>query len=518
MEDDETRDRYLLVGGGIASLAAAAFLIRDAAVPGERIRIVASAGRSGGAMVSGQVEGRPELVADNAVRSMDAKASACLWDLLGSITTLTDPGTTVLDEIDRVNRQERSPAEVKLVGADHRLVQADREGEAAERREMLAALGAGSDQELAGRRIDEVVPADLLETDFWFLWSTLYRLRRASSALDLRIALLRHPPDLPPPGLHRTRRSEYESIIRPLQQWLRVRGVVFTHGATVTDMDLTRDAAGRRRVTRLHLNSRGRASTIELGPRDHVLATLGSMAADRAYGDGEHSPALDRVHRDGSWSLWEAIARREPDFGRPSVFTSHVTDTAWLAFTVTSSSTDLTWHAGRLSGGRDGVGQLTFRDSPWQLTLAVPRQPHFTARWPEHTAVGYGLRFDTPGAHVPATLLEADGRQLLDELIGQLGIERGAATVRLTTHVVSTLLPYAGSPSAPRSPGDRPDPVPAASRNLAFLGQYVEIPGDLAFSMEYSVRSAMHAVYGLLDVDREIPAPYRAASPVGLAG
>lgn len=46
--------------------------------------------------------------------------------------------------------------------------------------------------------------------------------------------------------------------------------------------------------------------------------------------------------------------------------------------------------------------------------------------------------------------------------------------------------------------------------NFAFLGQYVEIPGDVAFSMEYSVRSAMVAVYELLGVEREVPAPCRA--------
>lgn len=292
---------------------------------------------------------------------------------------------------------------------------------------------------------------------------------------------------------------------------------MFTHGTTVTDMDVVRDAGGRRRAVRLHMTSRGRASVVDLGPHDHVLATLGSMAADPAYGDDAHPAKLDPANRDGSWRLWEAIARREDDFGRPSVFTSRIEDTAWLAFTLTTSAPDLTWHVGRLTGGRDGIGQLTLRDSPWRLTLAVPREPHFSARWPERTAVGYGLGFDAPGTYVPVTLLEADGRQLLEELIGQLGIERGAAIVRLTTHVVSTLLPYAGGPSAPRSVGDRPAPVPAGARNFAFLGQYVEIPGDLAFSMEYSVRSAMHAVYGLLGVDREIPAPYRATS-AGVAG
>ena len=44
--------------------------------------------------------------------------------------------------------------------------------------------------------------------------------------------------------------------------------------------------------------------------------------------------------------------------------------------------------------------------------------------------------------------------------------------------------------------------------NFALLGQYVEIPEDVVFTVEYSVRSAMHAVYGLLGLDDEIPAIY----------
>ena len=41
--------------------------------------------------------------------------------------------------------------------------------------------------------------------------------------------------------------------------------------------------------------------------------------------------------------------------------------------------------------------------------------------------------------------------------------------------------------------------------NFAFLGQFVETPRDTVFTTEYSVRTAMEAVYGLLGVDRGVP-------------
>ena len=41
--------------------------------------------------------------------------------------------------------------------------------------------------------------------------------------------------------------------------------------------------------------------------------------------------------------------------------------------------------------------------------------------------------------------------------------------------------------------------------NFAFLGQFTETPRDTVFTTEYSVRTAMEAVYGLLGVDRGVP-------------
>jgi oleate hydratase len=58
----------------------------------------------------------------------------------------------------------------------------------------------------------------------------------------------------------------------------------------------------------------------------------------------------------------------------------------------------------------------------------------------------------------------------------------------------------------PRAKSDRPLPVPKNSKNLAFVSQFVEIPDDVVFTVEYSVRAAQMAVYQLLRIDREVPA------------
>lgn len=66
-------------------------------------------------------------------------------------------------------------------------------------------------------------------------------------------------------------------------------------------------------------------------------------------------------------------------------------------------------------------------------------------------------------------------------------------------------MPYITSYFMPRALGDRPLVVPEKSKNLAFIGNFAETERDTVFTTEYSVRTAMEAVYTLLDIDRGVP-------------
>jgi oleate hydratase len=66
-------------------------------------------------------------------------------------------------------------------------------------------------------------------------------------------------------------------------------------------------------------------------------------------------------------------------------------------------------------------------------------------------------------------------------------------------------MPYITSYFMPRALGDRPLVVPSGSKNLAFIGNFAETERDTVFTTEYSVRTAMEAVYTLLDIDRGVP-------------
>lgn len=74
-----------------------------------------------------------------------------------------------------------------------------------------------------------------------------------------------------------------------------------------------------------------------------------------------------------------------------------------------------------------------------------------------------------------------------------------------SANTIPCMMPYITAFFMPRKDGDRPLVVPKGSVNFAFLGQFAETKRDTIFTTEYSIRTAMEAVYTLLNVDRGVP-------------
>ena len=72
-------------------------------------------------------------------------------------------------------------------------------------------------------------------------------------------------------------------------------------------------------------------------------------------------------------------------------------------------------------------------------------------------------------------------------------------------------MPFITSYFMLREPGDRPLVVPNGSKNLAFIGNFADTERDTVFTTEYSVRTAMEAVYQLLEVERGVPEVFASA-------
>ncbi len=97
----------------------------------------------------------------------------------------------------------------------------------------------------------------------------------------------------------------------------------------------------------------------------------------------------------------------------------------------------------------------------------------------------------------------------MPELLGHLHIAGEAATILTDCICIPCAIPFITSQFLPRETGDRPQVVPNGYRNVAFMGQFCELPEDVVFTVEYSIRSAQVGVYALLGLNRRPAAVYQ---------
>ena len=149
---------------------------------------------------------------------------------------------------------------------------------------------------------------------------------------------------------------------------------------------------------------------------------------------------------------------------------------------------------------------MTFKDSSWLMSIVVAAQPHFKAQDADTTIFwGYGLYTKAIGDYVKKPMRECTGEELLLELLGHLHFEKDTKDILETVvNVIPCMMPYIDSQFQPRAKSDRPLVVPEGSTNFAMISQFVEIPEDMVFTEEYSVRVARIAVYTLLGIDKKI--------------
>lgn len=505
-----------IVGGGIAGMAVAAFAIRDGKVPAANIHILEELGLPGGALDGGHAPNQPPAHAwvTRGGRMLTDETYLCMWDLFDTIPSLEDATLSVREECRQFNSHVQTNAKARLINADHEIVDAGKLGFSMRNRAQMLRLLALGEAQIGSRRIDEFFDEDFFTTNFWRMWRTTFAFQKWHSAAELRRYFLRFVQEFPRihtlAGVKRTKYNQYDSLVVPLQRWLVAQGVDVRFGTRVIDADFTGSADEGRRAACLHIDNAQGPAQIALGANDLAFFTLGSITADARYGGNDDVPELVRDRRDHGWSLWEKIAQKASDFGRPAAFYGNIDEHKWESFTLTMRDATLLNRIATYSGNEPGTGALmTWYESGWHLSIVVPHQPHF-ADLPKDTFTlwGYGFQIDKVGDYVRKSMSQATGKEILTELVHHLGFDDILDHVLATTDVTTVMLPYASALFACRAPGDRPLVLPKGAENFAFLGQFVELEDDVVFTVEYSVRCAMVAVYQLLGVNRAIPDIY----------
>ncbi|KAH8800916.1 oleate hydratase [Xylogone sp. PMI_703] len=342
-----------------------------------------------------------------------------------------------------------------------------------------------SERALDGRRIHDLFD----DTFFSFAlqpWHSIIEFRRC---LRKHLADIQHLSNAKTIG--RAPHTVYESIVLPITTYLKKEGVDFRFHAKATDLRINTDGDPTT-VSEIVLQDNEEEQMIEVNQADVVMVTVGSAHLGLQQGTNMEPPLppsqSDEIV-DGDWSLWLKLSRKSDKFGDPHNFNAHISQSRLETFTIILRSSEFTQLYEKLTHDRPGLGSLlSFADSNW----CSNQTPGVQVIW------GYGLNPEKDGNFVTKTMLQCTGEEIMTELLFHLNFPvEGFYRQR---RPVPCLMSLATSPLLQRAHQHRPE-----TTNLALVGQFVEIPDDTTFGMEYSVRGAQAAVYKLMGLAEKPP-------------
>ena len=506
-----------LVGTGIASLAAGCFLIRDAHMDGSKITFFESLDIPGGSL-DGQIRQNLGYVARGG-REMGQHFEV-LWSLFSSLPSTEDPNMTVLDHLYYTNLDDPNKSNCRITKEQGVRYDNGKFNLGQDLAKELALFVATSDEKLENKSIEDVFSEELLNSDFWTYWRTMFAFENWHSALEMKLYMNRfihHVGGLPDlSALQFSRHDQYTSFVKPMVKYLEDHGAKFEYGVTVENVEFSISDQKKVAERIIAVDKDGKDISIELTENDLVFVTAGSITEGSGYGTDD-TPAPFNKKAEGSWTLWKNIAAQSDEFGRPEKFCSDPEKTNWESCTVTCHDERVPKYIEKITkrspyGGRTVTGGIvTALDSRWLMSWTINRQEQYYGQ-PEKDVVVwvYGLFSDVPGDYIKKPMRDCTGKEITKEWLYHIGVpENEIEELAESCTAIPVMMPYITAQFMPREAGDRPYVVPKNCVNFAFLGQFTETlddPGrDTVFTIEYSGRTAMEAVYVLTGVEKGVP-------------
>ena len=514
-EGVDAKSAYL-IGSGLAALSAACFLVRDGQMKGEHVHILEKDPIPGGACDGYKYQDIGYVMRGG--REMDNHFE-CMWDLFRSIPSIEDENYTVLDEYYWLNKADPNYSLCRATVNRGQDAHTDGKFGLSDKGAMeILQLFMTPDEKLYDKKITDFFDDEVLNTNFWMYWRTMFAFENWHSALEMKRYLQRyihHIGGLPDfTALRFTRYNQYESMILPMVKYLESFGVQFHYNTKVVNVAFD-CAGGKKQATRIDILRDGLEDCIDLTENDLVFITNGGCVENSTIGSqNTAAPYRPEIKEGGGWDLWRKIAAQDPSFGHPDKFCYDPELSNWMSATITTLDQKIVPYIKKIckrdpfSGKVVTGGIVTVKDSSWLLSWTLNRQQQFRDQPKDQLCVWvYGLFSDKPGDFVKKPMRECTGKEICMEWLYHIGvptdqIEELAAN---SANTVPCMMPYIDAFFMPRAAGDRPDVVPEGAVNFAFLGQFAETERDTIFTTENSIRTGMEAVYTLLNVDRGVP-------------
>lgn len=158
------------VGSGLAGLAGATFLIRDAGMSGDQI--YEELALPGGSMDGIFNEHKGFIV--RAGREMEAHFET-LWDLFRSVPSLENEGQSVLDDMYHIHKTNPSTNPNRATEHQGQRIPAQKDLTLTPQAvKELIGLALTREVDLQDKKIDEVFGEEFFQSNFWLYWATMF--------------------------------------------------------------------------------------------------------------------------------------------------------------------------------------------------------------------------------------------------------------------------------------------------------------------------------------------------------
>ena len=505
-----------IIGSGLAALTAACYLVRDGQMKGEHVHILEKEQLAGGACDGWKYEDVGYVMRGG--REMDNHFEV-MWDLFHSIPSIETEGVSVLDEYYWLNKEDPNYSLCRATVNRGEDAHTDGKFDISDKGAMeIMKLFFTPEEDLQDKKITDFFDDEVLNSNFWLYWRTMFAFENWHSALEMKRYIQRyihHIGGLPDfKALRFTKYNQYESMILPMIKYLESFGVQFHFGVKVVNVQF--DCRPERKLaTRIDVIRDGQEESIDLTENDLVFITNGGCVENSTMGS-QNKPAEFRpeIKAGGGWDMWRKIAAQDPAFGNPDKFCGNPELCNWMSATVEALDQRIIPYIKKIckrdpfTGKVVTGGIVTVKDSSWLLSWTINRQPQFREQPKDHCLVWvYALFSDKPGDYIKKPMRECTGKEICMEWLYHLGVSENEIEdmAEHSANTVPVMMPYIDAFFMPRAIEDRPKVVPDGAVNFAFLGQFAELPRDTIFTTEYSMRTGMEAVYTLLNVDRGVP-------------
>ncbi len=357
-----------------------------------------------------------------------------MWDLLRSIPSLETEGASVLDEYYWLNKEDPNYSLCRATVNRGEDAHTDGKFGLSDKGAMeIMKLFFTPDEQLQDKKITDFFDDEVLNSNFWLYWRTMFAFENWHSALEMKLYLKRyihHIGGLPDfTALRFTRYNQYESIILPMITYLKDHGVQFHYDTKVTDVKF--DIKGKRK----------QASTCHRGARRR-----GAHRPDRERSAVHHQRRLrGKLHRWAPRTRQQAstppssratagiCGRRSPHRTPPSATRKSSAPirnmSNWESATITTLDDKIPQYIQKIckrdpfSGHTVTGGIVTVKDSSWLLSWTLNRQQQFRDQPKNQLCVWvYGLFSDKPGDYVKKPMRDCTGKEICMEWLYHIGV------------------------------------------------------------------------------------------------